>query len=112
MIRFIYIVNFCYCILFINTQKAAAAATDKIKVYFNHPVNTAVATGPHAVYLNHTLADTLVGYIDRAKYSIDVAQYEYSQTTSYASIYTAINNAYTRGIKIRWIYDGAATNTG
>src|SRR6185437_15699034 len=25
---------------------------------------------------------------------------------------TAINNAYTRGVQIRWIYDGSSSNTG
>ena len=84
----------------------------KIIYYFNHPVDTSVSTGVKAVYLDSTLADTLVAYINRAKYSIDVAQYDYIQTSSFANIATAINNAYARGVKIRWIYNGSSSNSG
>ena len=87
-------------------------STGKIAVYFNNPVNTSVSTGVNAVYLNNAFADTIVAYINRAKYSIDIAQYDYNQSSSYANIATAVNNAYTSGKKVRWIYDGSQPNTG
>lgn len=86
-------------------------AGNKIKYYFNHPVNTAVSTGVNAVYLNSCAADTLVAYINRAKYSLDIAVYDYIQG-SFANIATAVNNAYTRGVQVRWIFDSSASNTG
>jgi phosphatidylserine/phosphatidylglycerophosphate/cardiolipin synthase-like enzyme len=79
----------------------------KIKIYFNHPVNTSVSTGTNAVYLNDCVDDTLIKYINRAKYTIDVAVYN----TNVASVVTAINAAYTRGVTVRWIYEGTCTNT-
>jgi len=89
-----------------------AFAGNKIKVYFNHPVNTSVSTGVNASYLSgSSSADTIVAYIDRAKYTLDIAVYDYNQG-SFANIATAVNAAYTRGVTVRWIYDGAATNAG
>ncbi len=86
-------------------------AANKIICYFNNPVNTSISSGVNAVYLNNCMADTLIAYINRAKYSIDIAQYEYVQG-SYSNIATAINSAYARGVRVRWIYDGSASNSG
>ncbi len=83
-----------------------------IKIYFNNPVDTSVSSGVNAIYLNQSMDDTLVAYINRANYSIDVAVYNYVQSAAIANIATAINNAYNRGVKIRWIYDVSASNTG
>ena len=88
----------------------------KIKAYFNHPVNNSVSTGINAVYLpSGTMSDTIVAYINRAKYTVDIAQYDYNQSTNdgaYANIATAVNNAYLRGVTVRWIYDGSSSNSG
>jgi phosphatidylserine/phosphatidylglycerophosphate/cardiolipin synthase-like enzyme len=85
----------------------------KIKVYFTKPVDNTFSSGVNATYLNNVVFDTLAAYINRAKYTIDLCQYEY-QTYTGDPIYVAINSAYTRGVKIRYIQDGsqAATNTG
>lgn len=97
---------------FTTVAGSASGSSGKIAIYFNNPVNTSVSTGVNAVYLHNAFADTIVAYINRAKYSIDVAQYDYNQSSSYANIATAINNAYVAGKKIRWIYDGSQPNTG
>lgn len=83
-----------------------------IAVYFNQPVDTSVATGVKAKYLNNSFADTVVAYINRAKYSIDIAQYDYNQSAGYANIANALNSAYLAGKKVRWIYDSSQSNTG
>ena len=83
-----------------------------IKIYFNNPVDISVSTGVNAVYLNQSLDDTLAAYINRANYSLDIAVYNYVQSGSIAAIDTAINNAYNRGVKIRWIYNSSSGNTG
>jgi phosphatidylserine/phosphatidylglycerophosphate/cardiolipin synthase-like enzyme len=85
----------------------AATAKDKIKVYFNNPVNTTVSTGVNAVYVNNALDDTLIAYMNRAKYTMDIAMYSYYQSSSISDIAGAINAAYNRGVKVRLIYDGA-----
>ena len=72
-----------------------------------------MSNGVNAVYLaGSTSADTIIAYINRAKYTIDIAQYDYEQSGSFSSIAAAINSAYTRGVIVRWIYDGGASNSG
>jgi hypothetical protein len=84
-----------------------------IKCYFTQPVDNSFAKGVNATYLNNVVFDTLAAYISRAKYTIDICQYEY-ETWSGDPIATAINAAYSRGVKIRYIQDGsyASKNTG
>ncbi len=94
------------------TGGGGVTANPKITVYFNNPVDTTVSTGVRAKYLNHCLADTLIAYINRAKYTIDIAQYEYNQTSGFSNIANAVNAAYSRGVTIRWIYDSTVNNTG
>ncbi len=84
----------------------------KIKCYFNHPVNTGLSTGVYAVYVNNTFPDTIAAYINRSKYSIDFAIYNFSSNgkDSIAKIAAAINNAYSRGVQIRVVSDGSSSN--
>jgi len=99
----------------ITSQKSITATTTStghIKVYFNTPVNTSVSTGTDAIYLNNLIDDTLIAYINRAKYTIDVAVYNYIQSGAMSNIATAINNAYSRGVHIRWIDNGSSSNSG
>lgn len=95
---------------------STAFAQSRIKAYFNNPVNNTVSSGVNAVYLpSGHMADTIVAYINRAKYTLDIAQYDYNQDSydgAYANIATAVNNAYSRGVTVRWIYDGSSSNTG
>ncbi len=106
----------CLClllfVLLIHTQ--SFAQNPKIKCYFNHPVNNSLSTGVNAVYLNGSFPDTIVAYINRAKYTLDIAIYNYVSVAGDAlSKYaTAVNNAKNRGVKVRWIYDGSSSNTG
>ena len=97
-------------------------AGDKIKYYFNQPVDNTVATDVNAVYLNNCIADTLTAYLNRAKYSLDICVYDFEKTASFSistpdtvfapEIAAAINNAYNRGVKVRWIYEASNANTG
>ncbi len=89
-------------------------ANPKIKCYFNHPVNTNVSSGVNAIYLNTTFKDTLIAYINRAKYTIDFCVYNFYQTSAsdnINAIATAVNNAYARGVAIRWVCNGTSTNS-
>lgn len=84
-----------------------------IKCYFNHPVNTSVSSGVNANY-NNAFKDTLIGYINRSKYTLDFCVYNYSYYSGDGlnAIATAVNNAYSRGVVIRWIYNGSSSNSG
>jgi hypothetical protein len=87
--------------------------TKYIKTYFTQAPDNSFSSGVKAVYCNNTIFDTLAAYINKAKYTIDIACYEY-ETWSGDPIYTAINNAYSRGVKVRFIQDNgyASKNTG
>jgi len=84
-----------------------------IKVYFNTGVDNTVATGPNAVELINLIDDTLISYINRAKYTLDLTIYDFDNS-GISNISTAINNAYSRGVRVRFISDGnnVATNLG
>lgn len=103
-------------VLMIAVFTTAAAQNPNIKCYFNHPVNTSISTGANAAYLNGKFPDTIAAYINRAKYTIDIALYNYtaSSGSSVAKIATAVNAAANRGVVVRWIYNGTSStsNTG
>ncbi len=84
----------------------------QIIVYFNSPVDTTVGFQPDATYLNQSIDDTLVAWINRSNFSLDIALYNFNPSGNIADIVTAINNAWNRGVAIRWIYNGSSTNTG
>lgn len=101
-------------IFFVLTLSAYlhAQVNEKIKVFCTHPVNTTFSTGINAQYLNDSMDDTLVAYINRAKYTLDIAVYNYQQSTGMADIANAVNNAEANGVVVRWIYDGNQSNSG
>src|ERR1700749_3302996 len=68
----VFLLNAAYCF----------AQNPKIKCYFNHPVNTKISTGSNAIYLNGTFADTIAACINRAKYTVDIAQYDFTSTST------------------------------
>ena len=87
-------------------------AQNHIKVYFTQPVDVSISSGLNAQWLNGATDDTLVAYINRAKFSIDIAVYSYDQSSGMANIATAVNQAYLSGKKVRWIYNGSSGNSG
>src|SRR6185437_16207939 len=102
-----------FSFLLMSLGYTTIAQTKRIKTYFTKPVDNSFSSGINATYLNGVAFDTLAAYINRAKFTIDICQYEYKTWTG-DPIYVAINAAHTRGVKIRYIQDGsyASTNTG
>ena len=106
----------------LSLSAGTSIAGNKIKYYFNQPVDNSVSTGVNATYLNNCVADTLAAYLNRAKYSLDICVYDFDSTITFGStvrdsvfapeIARAINNAYSRGVKVRWIYEASNSNTG
>lgn len=74
-------------------------STGVMNVYFNGSVENSVSNGTDAVFLDNTFNDTIAAYIDRAQKSVDLAVYNNSNPM----ILTAINNAYDRGVDVRYI---------
>ncbi|MSQ78576.1 MAG: T9SS type A sorting domain-containing protein [Flavobacteriaceae bacterium] len=86
-------------------------SSGEIRVYFNNPVDTSAATFQKAIYLDKTFDDTLVAYINKAKENIDFAIYNINPTGQ-TDIIAALNNAHTRGVKVRVVYEGGTANVG
>lgn len=89
----------------------ASNSTGDIKVYFNESVDHSYSTGTNAIRLDNLIDDTLIAYIDRAKYTLDIAIYSFDNN-NISNIATALNNAYNRGVDIRIVYEGGNTNAG
>ncbi len=74
-----------------------------IKCYFTRPVDISVAQGANAISLPQIADDTLIAYMNRAKYTMDVAIYNLDNDNG---IIDAINAAYNRGVSVRVVGNG------
>lgn len=94
---------------FIGLEAQIFGPEHHIICYFTRPVDTSVARTQKAVALIRTAGDSVIAYINRAKYSLDIAMYDFVEDSTWfeqgniPNIALAINNAYKRGVKIRWI---------
>ncbi len=88
-----------------------STSSGNIKTYFTRPVDTTVATGPKAIQIYRAVDDTCIAYINRAKYSIDIAIYNFN-VEGIASIAGALNSAFARGVVVRIVTDGSTNNSG
>lgn len=94
------------------TVITASESTGSIKVYFNKTVNNGLSSGENAIRLTNAIDDTLVSYINRAKYSIDMAIYNMGDPEGLANIPGALNAAKSRGVAVRIVYDGSTSSNG
>jgi phosphatidylserine/phosphatidylglycerophosphate/cardiolipin synthase-like enzyme len=96
--------RFIIIILFLTSVLSSFSQSEKITVYFNHPVNNNASSIADAIYVSH-FEDTVVAYINRIQSTLDIAMY----STESLPIVNAINAAVARGVVVRYI---AAANTG
>jgi hypothetical protein len=78
-----------------------------IRPYFNHSVDVSVSTGVDAQNITTYFNDTIKAYMDLAQNTLDICVYNASDAT----IATAINDAYARGVSVRYIADDDVANT-
>ncbi|MFC2114125.1 phospholipase D-like domain-containing protein [Bacteroidota bacterium] len=90
----------------------ASLSSGKMIAYFNREVDQSYASPTPAIYLNKSIDDTLVAYLNRATVSIDLAVYNLNNAGLSVNISTALNNAYSRGVAVRVIGDGSTANLG
>ncbi len=105
--------------IYMGTQAQIFGPNHHIIAYSTHPVDVSYARpNNNATALIHKGGDTLIAYINRAKYSIDIALYDYVEDSLWYEggyvppIHTAINNAYARGVKIRWLSNPTDSSLG
>jgi phosphatidylserine/phosphatidylglycerophosphate/cardiolipin synthase-like enzyme len=86
-------------------------SSGEIRAYFNTEVNSVVATGSVAEYIENAMEDTLIAYINRAEESIDFCIYNINNS-GLNNISDALNSAHDRGVKIRFITGGSTAHLG
>ncbi len=93
----------------VSTYITESLSSGDIKAYFTKGVNTSVSTGTDAIFLDGLVDDTLIAYINRAKYSIDFTIYDFNPA-NLSDIAEALNSAFSNGIMVRAIYDSTWSN--
>ncbi len=91
----------------IGYYSTASNSSGKILPYFNHSVDNSVSTVVDALNISTSFNDTIKAYIDRANLTLDICVYNASDQT----IASAINDAYNRGVQIRYIADDDVVNS-
>ncbi len=84
-------------------------STGEIRAYFNSDVNHEISTGTLAKMVYRALEDTLINYIHRAEESIDFCIYNINND-GLSNISGALNDAFNRGVKIRFITCGSTAH--
>ncbi len=88
-----------------------SVSSGDMKIYFTGTVDNSVSTGTNAIQINDAVDDTCMAYINRAKYTIDLAMYNFS-LTGLSNIASSLNAANARGVVVRVVADGSTANTG
>ena len=83
----------------------------EIVSYFNTPVDLDYSNGVDAIYLDETIDDTLIKYIERAKYTIDFTIYNFNND-GISNISDALISAANSGVRVRVIGCGTTDNEG
>jgi hypothetical protein len=91
----------------IGIYSTASNSSGIIRPYFNHSVDVSFSTGVDAQNITTAFNDTIKAYMDLAQNTLDICVYNASDAT----IGAAINDAYTRGVTVRYIADDDVTNT-
>jgi len=90
----------------VGTYITQSNSTGAMHVYFNSPVDQTLANETTAINLGQYMADTLAAYINRAEETIDMALYNFDNDV----VKNALNAAYDRGVKIRFITCGSTNH--
>ena len=94
----------------VHTFITKSLSSGEMKAYFNRSVNTDYATTNNTNFLHQSIDDTLIAFIDRATESIDIAIYNFNNSSNLSSISAALNQAHNNGVDIRIIYNQDTNN--
>jgi phosphatidylserine/phosphatidylglycerophosphate/cardiolipin synthase-like enzyme len=89
-----------------------STSTGEMKVYFNHSIDSTVMWQNYANSIPNEFTDTIISYINMAQTTLDITMYDIVDTTDneVIRIMHAINDAYDRGVDIRYITDDTPEN--
>ena len=91
----------------IGVYVTSSNSSGVIRPYFNHSVDVSYSNGVDAQNISTYINDTIKAYIDLAQNTLDICVYNASDAT----IATAINDAYNRGVAVRYIADDDVVNS-
>ena len=91
----------------IGVYSTSSNSSGKIRPYFNHSVDNSFSNGVDAQNITTYFNDTIKAYMDLAQNTLDICVYNASDAT----IATAINDAYNRGVQVRYIADDDVVNS-
>ena len=104
----------CYSINGIDTAfsstglySTASNSSGSIRPYFNHSVDLTISSGVDAQNITTYFNDTIAAYMGLAQNTLDICVYNASDAT----IANAINDAYNRGVSVRYITDDDVVNS-
>ncbi|MBI9067729.1 MAG: T9SS type A sorting domain-containing protein [Salinivirgaceae bacterium] len=90
------------------TQSESAG---EIIAYFNTETEDTASSGTFATTLDHLIDDTVIQYINRAEFTIDLAIYNINNN-GISNISEALNEAFSRGVVVRIVHDGSTACVG
>jgi phosphatidylserine/phosphatidylglycerophosphate/cardiolipin synthase-like enzyme len=91
----------------------ASTSTGEMHCYFNHSVNTDVAWQESTQATGSSdFTDTIISYINKSENTLDITMYDIIDTSEneVTRIMAAINEAYDRGVSVRYITDDTPEN--
>ncbi len=91
----------------VGLYSTASNSSGVIRPYFNHSVDNSFSTGVDAQNITTSFNDTIAAYMNLADSTLDICVYNASDAT----IATAINDAYNRGVAVRYIADDDVVNS-
>ena len=91
----------------VGLYSTASTSSGVIRPYFNHSVDNSFSNGVDAQNITTYFNDTIKAYMDLAQSTLDICVYNASDAT----IATAINDAYNRGVSVRYIADDDVVNS-
>lgn len=86
-------------------------SSGNIKVWFNAPVDTTVATEKVAMSVGSSVVDSIIAIIESAESTLDIAIYNWNNN-GIRDISQSINDAHNRGVRVRMITDRSTATLG
>ncbi len=91
----------------VGLYSTASNSSGLIRPYFNHSVDNSFSNGVDAQNITTFFNDTIAAYMNLADSTLDICVYNASDAT----IAAAINDAYNRGVAVRYIADDDVVNS-